>query len=127
MGTEPRQQKRGNYHRHNASNWNFSPDPGCSGRANTEDEMSETRQSIVKNGKRIKGQAFLLRHLEGKNLTRNQAITAKCYECTGYYSDGPEDCGITECPLHRYMPFRAKSNGSEEQPDLDEGADGPAN
>lgn len=87
--------------------------------------MTETKRAIIENGKRFKGQGFLLRHLDGKPLTRNQAIMAKCYECMGYYSDGAEDCGITQCPLHRYMPFRGKSNGSDKPRNPEEDLDGP--
>ncbi len=76
--------------------------------------MIDRKKSVIENGKRIKGQAYLLRHLDGKALTRNQAISAKCYECMGYYSDGAKDCGIPECPLYRFMPFRGKGAEASE-------------
>ncbi len=71
--------------------------------------MIDRKKSVIENGKRFKGQAYLLRHLDGKSLTRNQAIAAKCYECMGYYTDGAQDCEIPDCPLYKFMPFRGKT------------------
>ena len=89
--------------------------------------MVETKKSVVENGKRIKGQTFLVRHLDGETLTRNQAIMAKCYDCMGFYTDGPQDCGITTCPLYRFMPFRGEPDGSDKAGNTEEDLDGPTN
>lgn len=50
------------------------------------------------------GKSFL-KHEKGERLTMKEAIRAKCYECTGGYDSGREDCGITKCSLHPYMTF----------------------
>jgi Zn-finger protein len=33
-------------------------------------------------------------------------IMAKCYDCTGFYKDGREDCNTPTCPLYPLMPYR---------------------
>jgi hypothetical protein len=54
-----------------------------------------------------KGKGELLRHLEGgKQLTRADAIAAKCYDCMGGYPEGAEDCRCEDCPLYDFMPYR---------------------
>lgn len=52
------------------------------------------------------GKRHLITHLEGKRLTRNQIIMAKCCECMGGYVDGRMDCKIPDCPLYPLMPYR---------------------
>ncbi len=68
-------------------------------------KIDEARQYAI----RSKGKTHLIRHLEGKRLTQRQAILAKCCECTGYHADGRTDCGITDCPLYQFMPYRTKA------------------
>ncbi len=73
--------------------------------------MTDSEQlisEIRKSGMMAKGKFELIRHLEGSELTRGQAIRAKCYECCGYCADGKFDCMITSCPLHRFMPYRGR-------------------
>ena len=55
-----------------------------------------------------KGKNELLRHIEGGNkpLTLKEAITAKCYDCCCGYPEGAQDCGVPDCPLHDFMPYR---------------------
>jgi hypothetical protein len=53
-----------------------------------------------------KGCGELIAHTEGRILTRNQAIRAKCYDCMGGYTDGKGDCEIPRCPLYGFMPYR---------------------
>lgn len=67
----------------------------------------------VLNGKRARGRKELLRAMNGFRLTRGEAILAKCYECMNGYIDGTFDCGITDCPLHPYMPYRGKQPKNE--------------
>lgn len=53
-----------------------------------------------------KGKNELLAHLEGgREITKSDALTAKCYDCMGGY-DEAEDCRVTACPLHPWMPYR---------------------
>lgn len=71
--------------------------------------MTDTRKAkidkIAEIGKECSGRRELVSYLEGKPITRVQAIKALCYECMGYYSDGREDCGCTECPLYPFTPY----------------------
>jgi hypothetical protein len=59
----------------------------------------------VKEGKAFQGKNELIRHYQGKRLTLAEAITAHCYECSGYWDNGAEDCGIPTCPLYPYAPY----------------------
>lgn len=56
-------------------------------------------------GKAFQGKNELIRHYRGKRLTIAQAVKAYCYDCSGYYNDGAEDCGIPTCPLYPYAPY----------------------
>ena len=56
-------------------------------------------ESAKSNRKRM-GRKFLIKHLEGKRLTKQQAIRAKCYECDGIGEYG--ECSLSECPLYPY-------------------------
>ena len=38
--------------------------------------------------------------------TRSIAMAAKCHECCGEYLDGKYDCGVSECPLYPWMPYK---------------------
>ena len=74
----------------------------------------------VKKGKVRAGRKDLIDFLEGKRLTQNQAIRAKCYDCMGFYDDEARDCQGTTCPLYPFMPFNpnrqsavAKSTGEK--------------
>ena len=73
--------------------------------------MERLKKEIEKYGMAARGRRELIRHLEGKPLQRGQAITAKCYDCMGYYSDGKLDCLSPECPLHAFMPYRGRTGG----------------
>lgn len=57
----------------------------------------------AKSGRKRKGQTFLIKHLEGKRLTQQQAIKAKCYDCDGMGETG--ECELTECSLYPYSPY----------------------
>ena len=56
--------------------------------------------------KKAKGRSELIKHLEGKRLTMQQAVFAKCYDCMGGYTDGKYSCGIPSCSLYPLMPYR---------------------
>lgn len=64
--------------------------------------------AIEKNGSFGKGRVDLLSHLNGNRITRNEAIRAKCYDCSGYHADGRVDCENNDCPLYPYMPYRGR-------------------
>lgn len=61
-------------------------------------------EQIEEYGITSKGKTQMLRHLDGIKLTRNQAITAKCFDCMGMFIDGRLDCKMPNCPL---FPFRS--------------------
>ena len=47
--------------------------------------------------------------MDDKKKSRRYAIEAKCFDCTGQYSDGRKDCENTKCPLYTFMPYRHKT------------------
>lgn len=62
---------------------------------------------VKERGLQGKGKNEILQHLEGgKVINKGDAIKAKCYECTGYYADGKDDCQMPMCPLYPYMPYK---------------------
>lgn len=68
-------------------------------------------EEIKQCGKTVKGKSELIHHLEGDRLSRKQAISAHCYECMGYFSDGRQDCRMLQCSLYPFMVF----NGNKEK------------
>jgi hypothetical protein len=67
--------------------------------------MNDKTQTInnVKKWPRHAGKNDLLKFLEGKRLTRQQAIEAKCYECV--CGEGTEPCSLPKCPLTLYCQW----------------------
>lgn len=61
---------------------------------------------VRKFGKKARGKTERVTCLEGKSLTRDQAIRAHCYDCTGSYADGAQSCGIKTCSLYQYHPYK---------------------
>ncbi|MGD0233346.1 MAG: hypothetical protein ABSC55_02295 [Syntrophorhabdales bacterium] len=69
--------------------------------------MSINMQWVEKNGTAARGKREYLAFLRGEHLTLKQRVLANCYECTGMYTDGREDCDQMEtCVFHVYMPYR---------------------
>lgn len=58
----------------------------------------------AKQGKRRMGQIQLIKHLNGGELTRQQAIKAKCYDCDGMGETGV--CELKTCPLYPHSSFK---------------------
>jgi hypothetical protein len=82
----------------------------------TQKWYTPARIASVKKGIKAQGKLELLRYLENNmRLTQRQAILAHCYECMGFYSDGKQDCLVSDCPLYEYMPYRGlgKEDGSD--------------
>jgi hypothetical protein len=52
----------------------------------------------------------------GEKLSSTEMILAKCFECTGFYGDGREDCTGTDCPLYGKMPYRKGVEGEIVKP-----------
>ncbi len=63
---------------------------------------------------RRQGRKELARHLQGRKTTPQGAMRAKCYECMGFYIDGAGDCGIQDCPIHPWMPYRQIETPTDE-------------
>lgn len=57
-------------------------------------------------GIKARGRKELSKHLKGKRLTPKQAVLANCFDCMGGYMDGKYSCGIPDCPLYPFMPYR---------------------
>jgi hypothetical protein len=69
-------------------------------------EKEKTYKEWIQEGKQYRGKKELLKHLDDGILSARQALLAKCYDCTGSYDGGTEDCEIPDCPLHPFMPYR---------------------
>ena len=62
---------------------------------------------IKQYGKTAQGKTEYLEYLgSGKKLSPARAIKATCYQCMNSYVDGKNDCGIPDCPLYPFMPYR---------------------
>jgi hypothetical protein len=70
--------------------------------------MIQDRIEDVKNAGKFRGRKEYLAYLQGKLISRTQAMYAQCFDCMGYYSDGAQDCEVPECPMYGYMPYRVK-------------------
>ena len=63
---------------------------------------------IHKNGVRAIGQKELENFRQGNGLTPRETLRAQCYDCTGGFADGRNDCGMNQCPIYPYMPYKGK-------------------
>jgi len=70
----------------------------------------------ARNGKGRKGKKDLIKHLQGKRLTRQQAIRAKCYDCDGMGETGK--CDIETCSLMPFSPYVKGENRGLQQKTL---------
>jgi len=66
--------------------------------------MSVDLLESAKSGPRRSGRKWLIAHLEGHKITRNQAIQGKCYDCDGMGDSG--ECCIETCTLYPFSPFK---------------------
>jgi hypothetical protein len=63
-------------------------------------------EDLKKNGKSYRGKKELIAFMEGKKLSAQALIYAKCYDCMGWYSDdGAVDCTCKDCALYPKMPY----------------------
>lgn len=58
----------------------------------------------ARSGNRSAGRAEYIKYLEGKRLTRQQAIRAKCFDCSGMGC--MTYCEISSCSLAPYTPYK---------------------
>lgn len=80
-----------------------------------EEQFKQLIQQVETHGKAFRGRTNFMNFLQGKALTRNQAIEAFCYTCCGYFSDGRFDCKVLTCPLYAFSPCR----GAKESPTIE--------
>lgn len=76
--------------------------------------MTNKTQQFIKNASAMPkkaGRAEYIKHLEGKRLTRDQAIRAKCYECVG--GDDTRPCKISTCSLTAFCQWTIKEDIAE--------------
>jgi hypothetical protein len=61
------------------------------------------------------GRGDALLHVSGHKLPASSAIRVKCWDCSGHYVDGRQDCRVPWCPLYPWMPYgtmrKERSNG----------------
>lgn len=71
--------------------------------AGTKDQIAKLIETI-KSSPRVIGRKAYLKYLQGKKITRDEAIAAACYACMGHYRDGREDCKNGTCPIYPFSP-----------------------
>ena len=81
---------------------------GSDTQSNTADKKNQIADLIknIESSPRVTGRKEYIRFLQGKKITRDEAIAAECYACQGYYTDGREDCKNEVCPLYLFSPSR---------------------
>lgn len=67
-------------------------------------------EMIEKHGLTTTGKNCILKYLDGGKLTRKEAMSGKCFDCMGYFVDGRQDCGVKDCTLFPYRPFKDKTS-----------------
>lgn len=63
---------------------------------------------IMEYGSISAGRTELIKYLEGGQISKQQAIKGKCYECMNAFADGRQDCKIYSCPLYPFMTYTSK-------------------
>lgn len=76
----------------------------------TPEKLEEHKKQQISHWKKrgilAKGKYEIIRHLEGEILTKQEAITAHCYQCMGGHGDGEDrDCQNPPCPLYSHNPY----------------------
>jgi len=72
-------------------------------------------EDVEKVGNKARGRAEYIKYLNGGRLSASQAVKAKCYDCMGWFADGPGCCTSPECALFPFQPYninRRKSGKS---------------
>ena len=65
--------------------------------------IHEQHISNVKKWQRKTGKSHYLKFLQGKDLTRDEAIQAKCYECV--CGEDTEPCSVPTCSLTQFCQW----------------------
>lgn len=65
----------------------------------------------AKSGPLRRGKKELIKYLEGGNISRAEAIKAKCFDCLGMGEDNI--CEVEPCPLLPYSPYRIKNDNKK--------------
>ena len=53
---------------------------------------------------KLRGNQEFLMFQKGKQLTRGQAMRAKCFECNGL-EESNADCEVDTCPMYRFRLY----------------------
>lgn len=69
------------------------------------------KSEVLKHGTKSQGMTNYLKYLNGKKIGLKGAVLAKCFDCMGYFADGRSNCGMEECSLYPWMPYK---HGKEE-------------
>lgn len=56
--------------------------------------------------RKLQGGKEYKKFLDGKRLTRKEAMLANCYECMGGHENGKQDCLGKSCPMYQYYPYK---------------------
>jgi hypothetical protein len=78
--------------------------------------MNTDSIDAVKRAGKFRGKKEMLACLQGRPLSRAQAMAAMCFDCMGYFDNGAEDCEVQDCPLYGYMPYKVKKRPKSTKP-----------
>lgn len=51
------------------------------------------------------GRQNTIKYLSGDMLSARQSIISHCFDCSGGYVDGRNDCEVPWCSLYPFMPY----------------------
>lgn len=74
--------------------------------------IERRKREINMHGVSSTGRTQYLKYLSGKKIGLKGAVLSKCFDCMGYYIDGRNDCGMSECALYPWMPYRKRDKES---------------
>lgn len=88
------------------------------------DGLKKRLKAVEEHGKSGRGKSEYIKFLSGQRVSAGQAIKAKCYDCTGFYADGVEDCGSLACALYPFHPYNKNKQKSRVMSDEQRKASG---
>jgi hypothetical protein len=68
----------------------------------TDERIAQAKEDRAFQGKKRTDPA-----LPGQAAHAISGSQSYCYDCSGYYDGGAEDCGVAHCPLQPYAPYSA--------------------
>ena len=70
------------------------------------DQRKKLHTDVTENWTHHKGKFEWLKALNSFDVTRMEAMTAMCYQCSGGWEGGTWDCKSVTCPMYFYQPYR---------------------